>query len=141
MINVYCDNGAFRKELKVLSADGRINLIMFPYENKNRNIKDMGMPSEATWNDLGNVSWMNAPGRWIDYTGSNKYQEIQRVIGKQHEQDVKHLDAAYKSKCQCFLTRDKGDIYSKKAELKNLLDMKIYHTDDDWQSFLEYIKQ
>jgi len=26
-------------------------------------------------------------------------------------------------------------------ELENLLDMKIYHTDDDWQSFLKYIKQ
>lgn len=101
----------------------------------------MGMPSETTWNDLRNVAWMNAPGRWSDYTGSNKYQEIQRVIGKQHEQDVKHLDAAYKSKCQCFLTRDKDDIYSKKAELEKLLGMKIYHTDDDWQSFLEYIKQ
>jgi len=26
-------------------------------------------------------------------------------------------------------------------ELENLLGMKIYHTDDDWQSFLKYIKQ
>ncbi|MFQ5729709.1 MAG: hypothetical protein ACE5GN_05050 [Waddliaceae bacterium] len=141
MVNVYCEHGAFRKELKSLVDNGQINLIMFPYENKNKKIKDMSLPSEAEWSDLKNVTWDSAPRPWDDYGGSEKYHAIQHLLGKQHEKDVKHIDAAYKSKCQCFLTRDKGDILSKKYELENLLGIKIYHPDDDWVLFLKFILQ
>lgn len=32
MIKVYCERGAFRKELKFLEKDGLVQLLHFPYE-------------------------------------------------------------------------------------------------------------
>ncbi len=141
MISVYCDSGGFRKELKSLCDKGQISLVMFPYENVNKNIQDVGLPSKASWNDLKNFLWSSLPGTWADYQGSEKYTEIKKIIGKQHEEDVKHIDAAYKSGCQCLLTRDKGDILSKKGQLGSLLGMKIFHPDDEWKQFLAYINE
>lgn len=136
VVKVYCDTGAFRKELKDLEAAGQVTLVMFPYENRNRRIADVGVPSQMTWKDLKNFTWDTLPGTWNDYTGSEKYSSIAAIIGKQNRGDTMHLDSAYKSGCLCFFTRDKSNIYAKKTELESLLGIKIYHPDTDWIEFL-----
>ncbi|MBI4488953.1 MAG: hypothetical protein HY694_07690 [Deltaproteobacteria bacterium] len=139
-LKVYCDTGALREELKTLQDERKLILVMFPYENKNRKIGDVGLPSEVTWDDLKNLTWDTLPGVWDDYKGSEKYNLIAAVVGKDNREDAMHLDSAYKSGCQCFFTRDKADIYSKRKTLEGLLGMKVYHSDEDWEEFLNSIK-
>jgi len=74
-----------------------------------------------------------------DTDGSNKYKEIQSIIGKKNAMDVLHIDAAYKSKCKAFLSPDKGDIISKKKELEILLQMKFFHHIVDWPEFIDFV--
>ena len=106
---------------------------MFPYENNNKKIQNFGQPSEATWDDLNNVTWESIPGKWEDYVGSSKYNDILEIVGKekQYSVDIKHLDSAYKSGCACFITNDKDDIYSKKVQLEPLLKIKILYSNSD----------
>lgn len=141
MIKVYCDNGAFKKELISLEKQGVVEVVMFPYENLNRKIRSTGLPSEATFADLDNFTWGTLPGTFGDYAGSDKYTAIMSIIGRQHRRDVLHLDSAYKSECRCFLTRDKTDIYANQEALSNLLGLKIYHSDDDWENFLVFVNE
>ena len=136
---VYCEHGALRTELYELQKIGQINLVLFPYEEKVKRIKEPGVPSEAAWSEM-NFSWENSPGSWEDYKGSTKYVQIQEIIGRENKRDVKHLDSAFKSNCQAFLTRDKGDILSKKNELEEILKMKFFHPDDDWVEFCKFIE-
>jgi len=81
MIKVYCDNGAFKRELKTLEKQGLMQMVMFPYENRNRKISTVGLPSEATFNDLDNFTWETLPGTFGDYAGSDKsaFQNLDAV--------------------------------------------------------------
>lgn len=140
-MRVYSDTGGFRKELINLECEGKISLIMFPYENINRKISDSGLPSRATFNDLDNFTWGTLPGTFGDYEGSEKFTEIENVVGRHNRVDALHLDSAFKSKCKCFLTRDKDDILSKSESLSKLLAIKIFHCDDDWNEFVQFVTQ
>ena len=99
MIRVYCDNGAFKKELSALKKQDSIQVVMVPYENRNRKIRTVELPSEATFGDLDNFTWKTLSGTFGDYAGSDKYISIAKIIGAQHRRDVLHLDSAYKSGC------------------------------------------
>ena len=140
-MKVYCDNGGYRKELKDLERQGRVVLLMFPYENINRKIGDIGQPSEATWKNLENFTWETLPGTFGDYEGSEKVFAIEKVIGRHNRVDVLHLDSAFKSDCSCFLTRDKDDILSHGKLLTELLGMRFFHSDEEWNDFLIYLSE
>lgn len=134
-MKIYCEHGAFRPELHRLRGEGRLQIVNFPYDERTRRA-NMADPSDATWDDLGRVVWDELEASWDDFDASEKYQEIETIIGRANDKDVKHVDAAYKSGCRCFFSRDKGDILSKKSKLEDLLGMKFFHPDEDWHSFL-----
>jgi hypothetical protein len=139
MIKVYCDTGGFRKELSQFESLKRIEILMFPYENTNRKIASTGVPSKATFADLNNFTWGNLPGTFGDYAPSELYSAIEKIVGKKNRVDVLHLDSAYKSGCSIFITSDKGDIANRKMELEQLLKIKIFHSTDDWENFVDFI--
>lgn len=53
--------------------------------------------------------------------------------------DAKHLDSAYKTGCSLFLTGDKGDIVAKKLALKDLLGIRVFCFQEDWNEFLSLL--
>lgn len=128
-MKIYCDNGACPDELKRLQKDGVVKLYMFKYENKNRHIKNSGKPSSATWADMKNYTWNDAPGAWKDYKRSDKYNEIVAIVGLENKRvDILHLDSAYKSECDVFITNDKDDIWKYREKLQELLGLRVFHT-------------
>jgi hypothetical protein len=139
MHKVYCDTGAFREELKELEQALQIELLMFPIENRNKQIRKMGSPTELTLADLKNVTLGEAPGTFADYTRSDKLDGILAIIGENNRRDALHIDSAHKSECSCFLTRDKTDIWARRTDLENLLGMRIFHADLDWDAFIRFI--
>lgn len=144
MIKVYCDNGVFNKILRALEKQGMAEVVMFPYENRNRKARATGLPSNVQFRDLDNLDrWDDLPGTFGDYTGSDKYASIKEIVSRQHRRDVLHLDSAYKSGCSCLFTSDKDDIYASREALFELLDIKIYLHDHsvDWENFLAFVDE
>ena len=109
----------------------------FPYEGDSRRIKTQATPSDLTTDSF----YVTCDSEIkIDQTlGSEKLADIRTIVGKDKTFDCWHLDSAYKSQCSCFLTRDKTDIVSKAKALEALLGMRIFHSVDDWDSFLRYV--
>ena len=139
-MKIYCDNGACPLELKNFQKEGVVELFMFRYENNNRHIRNSGEPSKATWADMKNYAWQNAPGTWNDYAGSEKYDQIAELIGLANNRvDVLHVDSAYKNRCEIFITNDKDDIWSKREQLEPLLGMRFFHI-SEIEACVEYIK-
>jgi len=135
-VRVYCDSGGFRSDLKQLELGGVITLYTFPYENENKKIAGMGLPSEMTWSDM-KFPWSYYTASWSDYKGSDQYQLILDIVGKENRKDAMQLDTAYKSRCHYFFTSDKSDICSKREKLEELLGFKIYHPIEDWAEFMK----
>lgn len=133
MIKVYCELGAMRKELIQLRIDGLIQLIHFPYEGHSKKMAITQIPSLVTA-DMTYVT-CDSTIRIGDCEPSNMYKSIKMIIGH-HEFDARHIDAAYKNKCHCFLSRDKGDIVTHSQALEKLLGVKFLHPDEDWEYFL-----
>jgi transposase len=130
-MKVYCDTGAFLQELKCLQDSGIIELYTFKYENKNKNIKNSGVPSKATYIDLKNYKYNDLKGiSYSDFSGSDKYEKIVSVLGVENRVDILHLDSAYKSQCEVFLTSDKHDIWKKREELLVVLGMHIFNVSE-----------
>ncbi|NHN79460.1 hypothetical protein HA520_19620 [Azotobacter chroococcum] len=126
-VKVYCDNGACPAELKELQKQGKVTLYMFKYENKNKYIKESGVPSKATWNDMRNYTWDAVPSNWSTCSESSKYKDIIKIVGLANKRvDILHLDSAYKTKCEIFMTNDKDDIWTHRNELEKLLDIRIF---------------
>jgi hypothetical protein len=75
-----------------------------------------------------------------DCVPSPQYQAIKAIIGD-HEFDARHIDTAYKNSCDVFLSRDKGDVISHAANLKELLGMEFLHPDDDWEYFISKVQE
>lgn len=140
MIKVYCDTSGFRQGLKDLQNQGKIELVMFSYENKNRNITNSGKPSAATIGDLKNFTIGALPGTIGDYKGSNRFESLKEIMGEENRVDILHLDSAFKTGCLFFLTRDRKHIVSKREEIEKILGIKVVHSDDDWEKFNSYLK-
>ena len=139
MLKVYCERGAYRKELSALQRASRIELIHFPYEGKSRRVQPGATPSLIT-----------ADGTYItadtaihigDMDGSAKLSSIREIVGSSNEYDARHLDSAFKSSCDCFLTPDKADIARNAEALEHLLGLRIFHNMDDWEAFLDFVDQ
>jgi hypothetical protein len=137
VLRVYCERGAWRRELGQLERAGKVELTAFPYEGKSRRTPLAATPSRVTCNET-NVS-CDSEILISDTVESEKYAEILEIVGRANELDVRHIDSAYKSGCAAFLTPDKDDIIAHRDELRRLLAMSFFHTRDDWNEFLRLI--
>ena len=103
MIKVYCDNGGYQRDLKGLETKRRIELVMFPHENKTKKIKNSGLPTKMTINDMQH-SIFTYTQPIAEFIKSDRFDEMLVLIGHDNRKDVQHLDSAYKSKCSIFIT-------------------------------------
>lgn len=139
MLKVYCERGAYRQDLSVLERSGQIEIVHYPYEGQNKKIRTRATPSVVTmdstyvtFDDTTPIGEMSA---------SDKFPEILSIIGAANEFDARHLDSAYKSGCDCFLTPDKKDISSKSENLEKLLTLRVFHATHNWQEFVAYVQE
>jgi hypothetical protein len=137
LLKVYCERGAYRTELRSMERDGLIQLLHFPYEGHNRRIRTRATPSVVTW-DTTYVTLNEILDSADVMVGSEKFSQIRMIIGA-NEFDARHLDSAYKSRCDCFLTPDKRDIADKSVQLESLLGLKIFHAESQWDEFIAYV--
>ncbi|MDP1623771.1 MAG: hypothetical protein Q8M08_15705 [Bacteroidales bacterium] len=135
---IYCERGAWRRDLKNLESEGKIEIVTFPYEGRSKKTPNFSSPSLVTCDST--YLTFDMTFRISDSVGSEMYDQIRLIVGKKNEMDVRHIDAAYKSQCQAFLTPDKKDIISKKVQLEKLLNMKFFHSRDDWGEFVKFIE-
>ncbi len=138
-MKVYCEHHAARQWLRDLQKKGRITLVLFPYDQRTRRIKEVATPSEATWEEL-NITWGEADFSWDEFKPSPHYADICNIIGEENIRDVKHVDSAFKSKCQCMLSCD-NDILSHSHELEELLNIVFFHLDNDREEFIAFLKR
>jgi hypothetical protein len=138
-LKVYCERGAYRQELRVLEEAGTIQLVDFPYEGLNKKVRAQADPSKVTMDSTYITSDSSLPiGSMIE---SEKFEDILRIVGRDHEFDARHLDSAYKSGCACFLTPDKRDIASKSQDLEALLGLQVFHCIDGWNDFMDCLER
>jgi hypothetical protein len=126
------------KSIKKLKHDPLIKLISFPFENINRKTNDSFKPSELTCdNDL-----VTSDKEILisDTLRSDKFEEIQLIIGENNYNDVRHVDTAYKEKCQIFISPDKKDIITKGDQLYKLTGIKFFYC-EDIDEITHYIKE
>ena len=141
MLKIYCDSGGFRKELGALEREGTIRLFHFAYENTNKRIQHMAAPSCPTWSEL-KYPWSKYDRPWADYgKTSDKRHAIEDLLGRNNIRDVKHLDSAYMEGCKAFLTSDRGDIVSRRKELRLLLGIEVFHFHEDWNEFVAFVSK
>jgi hypothetical protein len=139
-IRVYCEHGAFREELWRLQQEGVIDLVYFPYEARMNKKYQRGHPSEVIWKDLSHVQWeeMNFPCK--EMARSDKFKLIRKILGSPRL-DALHIDSAYKSRCSVFLSRDHHHIIANAQELENLLGIRFFHPDENWDDFLAFVRE
>ncbi len=137
-MKVYCEHHAVREWLRDLQEQGYITLVLFPYDQRNRRIKEVATPSEATWEES-DITWDEANFPWDDFSPSSHYSDICDIIGKENIKDAKHVDSAFKSQCHCMLTCD-DHILSHTQELGKLLSINFFNPDKDRDDFMIYLK-
>ncbi len=131
-MKVYYEHHAVRKWLRDLQEQGYITLVLFPYDQRNRRIKEVATPSEA------NITWDEANFSWNDFSPSPHYSDICDIIGKENIRDAKHVDSAFKSQWHCMLTCD-DHILSHTQELGKLLSINFFHPDKGRDDFMIYL--
>jgi len=137
-MRIYCDTNSFREELHQLRRNGIVELVIFPYDSKiNKKKYRLARPSAATWADL-NLKWTEANFPWRDAVKSDKYEHIRKLLGRPRL-DALHIDSAFKAGCRALLTRDKNHILAKTPELEELLGMRFFHPDEQWDDFLMFV--
>lgn len=125
MLNVYVDTGGMHPTVTELEVAGLLKTHYFPFEQRNRRVRNFVPGSGATWKQ-GNLTWKEAVGTWDDAKQSPLFPEILKIVGG-HQVDAQHLVSAYKSGCTVFLTSDKTDIWSNRSELLALVGLHILH--------------
>jgi len=151
-VKVYVERNAMRDWLRTLSREGKVVLMLFPYDGHNpsgvRRATAGLITCDSTWLDCS----MDIPIGEGD--PSEKFEEIRRVVRRDNEKrveaptgliglrtegDARHLDSAYKSGCRAFLTTDKGDILNHAPELERLLGLRLFHPDQDRDKFIAFV--
>ncbi len=133
MKKVYCDSGGYDPRLKKLVE--QVEVVNFDHgENKIKATKS-ATPSAIEY-DASYASYDDARITY-DEESSEKFESILNILGKNNLVDAKHLDAAYKSKCDYFFTRDKGDIINHREQIEKELGLKIYNPDKEFTDFLK----
>lgn len=116
------------KSIKNLKKDPSIELISFPFENINKRTTDSIKPSELTMDST--FVTMDSDIRISDTVGSEIFDDLKNIIGKENFNDIRHVDTAYKEKCQLFISPDKKDIVNKDVELFALTGMQFFYCED-----------
>ena len=82
MLKIYCDTGGYRHELMGMSQSGRIELVQFRYENRNKHIKSVAPPSKPTFDEM-HYAYNELGELTFDDLGkqSMKIDEITEIIG------------------------------------------------------------
>jgi len=132
-MNIYIDRCSNFKKVKSLTKtfeeNGQVKLIQFPFEGANSKIQNHGVPTQITWAEC-HSPWGKADYSWGDIKHTEKFPEIQKILGidPQRDGDCRQLDTAYKNKASLFLTSDKGVLKHKDA-LEPLLGFTILDPD------------
>ena len=141
-LKVYCEHGALTPKLKALQRERRIELIHFPYDSEatTKHISPTAVVSDAEWGDLNVKGWSDLAHvpNWDDFKGSEHLPEINRIVGLSNRRDALHVDSAYKSGCNAFITTD-GDILSHRERLQALLGIRFFHPVHDAEVLYKFI--
>jgi hypothetical protein len=135
---IYCESGAWRKKLAALEREGAIELVAFPYEGRSRRTPTLSIPSKVTADMTHLTCDSDLPISFCDE--SSMFGRIRSIVGAENEFDIRHIDAAYKSRCAAFLTPDKHDILRHRFELEELLRIRFFHAIEDWEVFLKFLR-
>ena len=125
-IRIYCEDGAYQKEIRGLKRDYNVELFTFPFENKNKRAKIPKSPSELTC-DSTYITIDNDFIRISDTEKSALFSSIVEIIGKDNYNDARHIDTAYKNNCKIFVSPDKGDIINNSEALMRLTGIRFFH--------------
>lgn len=87
-----------------------------------------------------NIPWNRLNFSWDEFVPSSRYYDICNIIGEENIRDSKHVDSAFKSGCKCMFTCD-SDIHSHSEELGKLLNIKFFHTDNNKEEFMAFLKR
>lgn len=117
-LSVTRDSGANVKLLKKLEKDGLIKIhdVMMENGRVNKKVKEKILPT-GVWN---HSVW----GEFVWGSDDSAYDDILKIIGKNHIEDVMHLEAHIRSKQDYFVTEDR-DFLDKREELKAAFPVKI----------------
>ncbi len=139
-MKIYIEHSALNSEIKKLEKAGKIKLCHNPYDldSKSKKLPNRAEFSEAMLCDL------NMPmSEWPElkkHKGSEHFETILDLIGKENRKDALHIDSAYKTNCSAMITRD-SDIMDKAEKLTELLGIQFFHADDDSTEFIEFVKE
>jgi hypothetical protein len=139
MIKIYCDHGAVTKNLQKLQHSGRVQLIHFPYDpdSRSKHLKHLARPSDAQWRDL-HVNWEEADWPWEEFSGSDRFDDILSTLGPENRRDALHIDSAFKSGCEVFVTCD-TDILSRREQLESLASVRIFDPINEAEKLVSYL--
>ena len=139
-IKIYCDSGADITFLKEFFSV--CEFIQFPYDSvhrpKNKKM-DLTDPSDLAWQNA-HLSWGESKFTWEDFSESDIFGKILAIVGANNRLDASHLDSAYKSGADVFLTSDKKDIFSKKYALEIVCKFKIFYTAEEKEAIVACIE-
>jgi len=138
-MKVYYEHHALRSWMRDLEKMGRITLVLFPYDQNNRHIKEIATPLDATWDKV-NVPPDELDFNWEEFSPSSHYSIICKIIGEKNIKDVKHVDSAFKSKCLCMFTCDKH-ILLKSKKLKELSNITFLDPDKNKEEFITFLNR
>lgn len=124
MLLVYVDTGGMVQAVRDLESAGLVKTHYYPFEQKNKRVSTQVHGAGVTWAQS-KETWATVTGTWADIEASPLAPEIRRIVNQ--GVDTQHLDSAYKAGCTVFLTSDKTDIWSKRAELHSLLGITVLH--------------
>lgn len=125
-ILIYRDSGANINFLKPYLQ--HIIVFQYPYDSPNRSKKqkmELATPSQLTWADA-HSTWKESNFKWGDCRKSKIFPDITKIIGNGNKQDILHVDSAYKTGCNIFLTSDKADIWTKRLELEAIPNINFF---------------
>ena len=128
-IKVYCEDGALTKEIKGLRDSEVIELVVFPFEVKSRKIERADNPSMLTVDN----TFITCDDTRIKIENTDEseiFDKVAVIVGKNHFNDIRHIDTAYKERCQIFISPDKTDIVSKADDLERLTHIKFFYCRD-----------
>jgi hypothetical protein len=147
-MRVYCDTGAYLKELGELERAGLVSVHQFKYENRSRRITKGAVPSDLKYGDAINYTYDELKTTEVlstltyDELGgiNSKCAEIEEIVGRLNRKDAQHFDSAHMTGCTAFLTSDKGDLWSKREALQALTGIRVFHVPSEWPEFEAYAR-
>lgn len=116
------------KKVRDLKKIANIDLISFPFENYNKRTIKSKKPSELTCDST--LITADSDLLISNTDRSEIFNSIEKIIGKNNYNDIRHIDTAYKEKCKLFITPDKGDIVNYKENLEKITGIKFFYCED-----------